>query len=411
MRLRKTLGIGLVVLAPLLVSARLDAQRPFLDRYCTSCHNDRLKTGGLSLGQVDVSKPGAQSELWEKVVRKLHTGVMPPSNAPQPSPADRLAMMTWLEQSLDAAAAAHPNPGRTETLRRLNRTEYQNAIRDLLALDIDAGSLLPADESGHGFDNVNVGDLSPTLLGRYISAANTISRLAVGGTQSVLQNDVFVLPADLTQEDQLPGLPIGTRGGMSRTHLFPQNGEYVLQVLLARDLAGTVSGLREDRSHELLVLIDRKPVATFTIRKPANGDDTLLDKDFTARVTLPAGPHELGVTFVKVGASLIDTSRQPTESRFNDRRHPRTAPAISQVSVTGPYGPTGVTDTPSRRRLFVCRPPAPSGLRRDKAVDSPEETACAGTILSTLMRRAYRHPVAATDVAGPMAFFREAPPR
>ena len=201
MWLRKALRIGLIVLtAPLLVSVQVrtsaqsdaasagrpvasSSHRQFLDRYCATCHNDRLKTGGLSLDQVDLSTPEAHSELWETVVRKLHTGVMPPNNALQPSQADRLATLTWLEQSLDAAAAAHPNPGRTETLRRLNRTEYQNAIRDLLALDIDAASLLPADESGHGFDNVIVGDLSPTLLDRYISAANKISRLAVGGTQ------------------------------------------------------------------------------------------------------------------------------------------------------------------------------------------------------------------------------------
>ena len=167
------------------------SQRQFLDRYCATCHNERLKTGGLSLAQVDLSRPGAQPELWEKVVRKLHTGVMPPPNMPQPSEADRLAMLTWLETSLDAASAAKPNPGRTETLRRLNRTEYQNAIRDLLALDIDAASLLPADESGHGFDNVTVGDLSPTLLNRYISAAQKISRLAVGSTQSSLQSDII----------------------------------------------------------------------------------------------------------------------------------------------------------------------------------------------------------------------------
>ena len=167
------------------------SQRQFLDRYCATCHNERLKTGGLSLVQVDLSKPGAQPELWEKVVRKLRTGVMPPPNMPQPSEADRLAILTWLETSLDAASAAKPNPGRTETLRRLNRTEYQNAIRDLLALDIDAASLLPADESGHGFDNVNVGDLSATLLNRYISAAQKISRLAVGSTQSSLQSDTI----------------------------------------------------------------------------------------------------------------------------------------------------------------------------------------------------------------------------
>src|ERR1700724_3691 len=165
------------------------SQHQFLDRYCATCHNEKLKTGGLSLVQVDLSKLGAQPELWEKVVRKLRTGVMPPPNVPQPSEADRLAILTWLETSLDAASAAKPNPGRTETLRRLNRTEYQNAIRDLLALDIDAASLLPADESGYGFDNVNVSDLSPTLLNRYISAAQKVSRLAVGTTQSALLND------------------------------------------------------------------------------------------------------------------------------------------------------------------------------------------------------------------------------
>ena len=411
------LRAGLVVLAaPLLLSVQvttsaqgnaaprerspaISSQRQFLDRYCATCHNERLKTGGLSLEQVEVSRPGARPDLWEKVVRKLHTGVMPPPNAPQPPQSDRLAMLTRLEASLDAAAAAQPNPGRTETLRRLNRTEYQNAIRDLLALDIDAASLLPADESGHGFDNVNVGDLSPTLLDRYISAANKISRLAVGSTQSSLQSDTFLLPADLTQEDQLPGMPIGTRGGMSRSYSFAQDGEYVIQILLARDLANSVSGLREDRPHELLVLLDREQVATFTIQKPANGDDTLLDKDLTARVAVRAGSHDIGVTFVKVGSSLIDTARQPTQSRFNDRRHPRTAPAISQVSVTGPYAPKGVDDTPSRRRLFVCRPAG-----QDKA----QEDRCAGTILSTLMRRAYRRPIASADVAGPMAFYRDA---
>ena len=163
---------------PVKVSASTPSQQKFLDRYCATCHNERLQSGGLSLVPAGSLKTGAQPEVWEKVVRKLRTGVMPPPNAPQPAGADRRTMLTSLETSLDAASAEKPNPGRTETLRRLNRTEYQNAIRDLLALDIDAASLLPADESGHGFDNVNVGDLSATLLNRYISAAQKISRLA-----------------------------------------------------------------------------------------------------------------------------------------------------------------------------------------------------------------------------------------
>ena len=377
-------------------SSAASSQRQFLDRYCASCHNDRLKTAGLSLAQADLSKLTAQPELWEKVARKLHTGVMPPPGVPQPPAADRLAMLTWLETSLDAASAAKLNPGRTETLRRLNRTEYQNAIRDLLALDVDAASLLPADESGHGFDNVIVGDLSATLLNRYISAAQKISRLAVGSKQSSLLSDTISLPADLTQEDQLPGLPLGTRGGMSTPYTFAQDGEYEIQILLARNLEGVVTGLREARPHELLVLLDREPVKTFTIQKPA-GDDTF-DKDLRVRVTVKAGPHNLAVTFVKEGSSLIDTPRQPTESRFNDRRHPRTAPAINQVSVTGPYEAKGAGDTPSRRRLFVCRP---------TGTDKVQEEKCAVTILSTLMRRAYRRPVTKVEVDEPMAFYRK----
>jgi len=370
-------------------------QRQFLERHCTACHNDQAKSGNLSLAHADPSKPGMQPELWEKIVRKLRTGVMPPPNAPQPSNSARLAVLTSLETALDAASAAKTNPGRTETLRRLNRTEYQNAIRDLLALDIDAASLLPADESGHGFDNVNLGDLSPSLLNRYISAAQRISRLAVGSMPS-LQNDIISLRADLTQEDHLPGLPIGTRGGVSTTYTFPQDGEYEIQISLMRDLAGVISGLRDGRSHEMLILLDKEPVSTFTISRAALGDKTLNEKLLKTRISAKAGPRNLAVTFVKSGSSLIDGPRLPTESRFNDRRSPRTSPAIDQISITGPYAPQRASETPSRRRLFVCRPAA-----QEKA----QEEQCAGLILSTLMRRAYRRPIAKADVDGPMAFY------
>ncbi len=389
-------ALTLLISVPVKVSAQ-QSNAAFLDRYCATCHNERLKSGGLSLAQAELSRPGAQPELWEKMVRKLRTGVMPPPNMPQPSEADRRAILTWMETSLDAASTAKPNPGRTEALRRLNRTEYQNAIRDLLALDIDAASLLPADESGHGFDNVNVGDLSATLLNRYISAAQKISRLAVGSTQSSLQSDTIGLAADLTQEDHLSGLPIGTRGGVSRSYTFAQDGEYEIQISLMRDLAGVVSGLREARSHEMLVLLDREPVQTFTVSRAAIGGETLNEKIQKARIGVKAGPHHIAVTFVKDGSSLIETARQPTESRFNDRRHPRTAPAIDQISVTGPYAAKGAGDTPSRRRLFVCRPSGP---------DKAEEEKCAGTILSALTRRAYRRPIDQADADKPMAFYR-----
>ena len=380
-------------------AAPASSHRPLLDRSCVTCHNERLKTADLRLDQIDVANPGAEAEVWEKVVRKVHTGTMPPPNMPQPSKDDRRALLTWLETSLDAASAAKPNPGRTETLRRLNRTEYQNAIRDLLALDIDAASLLPPDESGHGFDNVTVGDLPPTLLDRYISAAQKISRLAIGSTQSSLQADTIRLPADLTQEDHVPGLPMGTRGGVSISYTFAQDGEYDIQIWLARDLGGNVAGLRDPRPHELILLVDREPVATFTIQRPADRRRYAARQGFEKARRRAAGPHDIGVTFVKDGSSLVETARQPLQARFNDRRHPRTGPAINQVSVTGPYGAKGAENTPSRRRLFVCEPAA--GADKDK------EEACAKTILSTLMRRAYRRPISKDEVEGPMAFYRE----
>jgi mono/diheme cytochrome c family protein len=376
--------------------APVSSSRLVLDRYCVTCHNERLKTAGLTLDQIDVARPGQRAEELEKVVRKLRTGAMPPASAPQPSTQDRTALVSWLESSLDTAAAAHPNPGRTDTLRRLNRTEYQNAIRDLLSLDIDAASLLPPDDSGHGFDNVTVGDLSAALLDRYISTAQKISRLAIGGVQTAAQTEVIRLPPDLTQEEHVPGLPVGTRGGTSAPHTFTHDGEYDIQVWLARDRTGSVGGLRGSASHELLVLVDRTLVKAMTIEMPANGDDTSVDAALKVRVPVTAGSHQVGVTFAKNAASLLETARQPLLSHFNENRHPRLTPAIAQVSITGPYAAKAAGDTPTRRRIFACRP-----------TDARKEDGCAKQILSSLMRRAYRRPIAETDLKGPMARYRE----
>ena len=380
-------------------SPSASSSRQLLDRYCVTCHNDRLETAGLSLEQIDVANVHAGAEVWEQVVRKLRTGTMPPSPRPQPSAGDRGALVSWLETSLDRAAAANPNPGRTETLRRLNRTEYQNSIRDLLALDVDATGLLPPDESGYGFDNVNVGDLSPALLDRYISAAQKISRLAVGSTQTSLQSDVLRVPADTTQEEHVAGLPIGTRGGMSASYTFAQDGEYDIQIRLARNRTGNIGGLRGQGLHTVQLLLDRMPVATFTVERPEGGDDALADSHLKLRVPVTGGPHDVGATFLKNGSSLLETERQPLQSHFNEQRHPRLTPAIYQVTITGPYAAQGADDTPSRRRLFVCTPTQPSLPE--------EEEACAEEILSTLMRRAYRRPISEADVEGPMAFYRE----
>ncbi len=402
------LAVGLALTAQLCLPGVTSAQatasssasshRAVLDRYCVTCHNERLETAGLSLDAIDVASVSDEAEVWEKVVRKLRTGVMPPSTRSQPSADDRGGLISWLESSLDDAAAAQPNPGRTETLRRLNRTEYRNAVRDLLALDVDVAVLLPADESGHGFDNVTVGDLSPLLLDRYISAAQKISRLAIGSTQTSLQSDVIRVPPDTTQEAHVPGLPIGTRGGTVVPYTFVQDGKYDIQVRLARNRTGNIGGLRDPVQHTLQVLIDRVPVGTFTVEKPAEGDDALVDKNLKIRVPVVAGPHEVGITFLQNAASLLETEREPLQSHFNETRHPRLTPAVYQVSITGPYAAMGADDTPSRRRLFTCVPAEPT---------AKAEEACARQILSSLMRRAYRRPVTGADVDGPMAFYRD----
>jgi hypothetical protein len=419
---------------PIAAGSPASSHRAMLDRYCITCHNQRLATAGLKLDQADVASPGDGAEMWEKVVRKLRTGVMPPPNMPQPSAEDRLALLSWLETSLDKAAAAKPNPGRTDTLRRLNRTEYQNAIRDLLSVDIDAASLLPADESGHGFDNVTVGDLPPALLDRYISAAQKISALAIGSTQTSLQSDIIRVPPDVTQEGHVSGLPVGTRGGVLFPYTFAQNGEYDIQIYLARGYSGDVDGLKDTQPHEIKVLLDRTPIGEFTIQRPENGDDSLIDRNLKIRVPITAGPHQVGVTFVRNSSSLIETARQPLQSRFNERRHPRMTPAISQVSITGAYAPRGADATPSRERIFVCRPinasgpspssgparassrdsetaptsaKAPAGSRRSATATDASESGCAKRILSTLMRRAYRRSISEADLERPMAFYRE----
>ena len=390
---------GVAQQPPPQVTASAVSSRQLLDRYCVTCHNARLETAGLSLEQIDVAHPHEGAEVWEKVVRKLRTGAMPPSTRPQPPAADRGALVSWLETALDRAAAANPNPGRTETLRRLNRTEYQNSIRDLLALDIDATELLPPDDGGYGFDNVNVGDLSPVLLDRYLSAAQKISRLAIGSTQTSLQSDVIRVPPDRTQEEHVSGLPLGTRGGVSTVYTFAQDGEYDITIRLARNRTGNIGGLRGRGVHTVQLLLDRMPVATFTVERPEGGDDAFADSHLKIRLPVTAGPHDVGATFLKNASSLLETERQPLQSHFNEQRHPRLTPAIYQVSITGPYAPQGANDTPSRRRLFVC---TPSG-----AGEAGEAEACAEQILSTLLPRAYRRSVSAADVERAMAFYRD----
>jgi len=381
---------------PSQASPERDIVNRFVDRHCLECHNSDDQTAGLDLELIDSEDVDRHSKDWEKVVRKLVVGQMPPARRTRPTEAEYDAVVSSIAGSLDRAAALHPDPGRTDTFRRLNRTEYQNAIRDLLALDVDARALLPADESSHGFDNVTVGDLSPALLDRYISAAQKISRLAVGSPGRSPGGDTFRLRADLTQEEHVPGLPIGTRGGGLFPYTFPQDGEYEIQARLARDRNEHVEGLREP--HELEVLLDRQRMALLTVTPPeTEGEHQTADGRLKTRIRVTAGPHQLGVTFLKNPSSLLETRRQPYQAHYNMHRHPRISPALYQVSITGPYGTNGHGDTPSRRRIFVCQPRKPG-----------EDEPCARRIVSTLMRRAYRRPAADADLQKPMELFRKA---
>ncbi len=370
-----------------------------VNRYCLGCHNDRALRGGLSLEGAALDDVAGHTDVWERALRKLRAGAMPPSGAPRPDETAYAGLRAYLETELDTIAAAAPNPGRTETFRRLNRTEYRNAIRDLLALDVDVAALLPRDDASFGFDNVGVIELSPTLMERYLAAAQKISRLAVGSMAIVPGSRVVTLRPDLTQEGHLEGLPFGTRGGASVEHTFPLDGEYEIEVRLARNRNENVEGLREP--HVLEMALDGERMGLFTIVPDRNRmgsyyADEDVDKHLNLRMPVAAGPHVFGAAFLQKNAALIESERQPYQAQFNQDRHPRQQPAVHSVSITGPFDPTGAGNTPSRDRIFTCRPAA-----------AEDEADCAATVISTLARRAYRRPVSYQDVEMPLAFYEQ----
>jgi hypothetical protein len=390
---------GAVILVVAAGSVRgADSAVALVKNYCIDCHDSGQRKGDLSLEEVDPAKAGSNPELWEKVVEKLHHRHMPPLGEPRPDDAAYQRVVAQLTSSLDQAAATAPNPGRTETFRRLNRTEYQNAIRDLLGVSIDATTLLPNDEPSHGFDNVTVGNLSPTLLDRYVSAAQKIARLAIGAPRKAPGGDTFRIKPDVTQEEHVEGLPLGTRGGAIFPYTFPQDGAYEIQVRLARDRNEQVEGLK--KPHEVEVLIDRERIALETVTPPGSDKNAeKVDAHLKFRVQVKAGPHDVGVTFIKNPSLLLETERQPFIARYNMHRHPRTAPALYQVTINGPFEIKGPGDTPSRRMIF-------GPLAALKANPASEEQK-AEVVLSNLMRRAYRRPIVPDDLRKPMQFFRE----
>jgi hypothetical protein len=347
----------------------------FLAQYCLTCHNDRVKAGSLTLAGLDAASVDGHAEVWEKVVRKLRTGMMPPEGVPKPPPAARAAFTTALETSLDRAAARRPDPG-APALHRLNRAEYANAIRDLLALDVDVAALLPPDDSAAGFDNIaDVLGVSPALIEGYAAAAASISRRAIGSPTIGLDRTTYRMPGDVSQDAHVDGQPIGTRGGLIVTHTFPLDAEYELQVGQAGGarLGGPPAG--GPRTDDLYVTLDGVRV-------------TLQGRGAT-RMKVAAGPHTIAA------ASVVRSHAGGADGVYHVETR---TPGITQLTVAGPFNPTGPGDTPSRRRLLVCTP-----------ASAADELPCARKILSTLATRAYRRPVApaSPELDTPLQFYRD----
>ena len=403
--------------------------RALVDRYCVTCHNERLQTGGLALDTLDITDVGAAADRWEAVVEKLRGGMMPPAGRPRPEPAAYDGFRRALEAALDRAAADNPEPGRVPT-HRLNRAEYTNAVRDLLALEIDGAALLPADVVGHGFDNL-AGTLavSPALMDRYMSAARKISRLAVGDPTigPGFTSRAYTVPINMTQNDRMSeDLPFGSRAGIAIRHHFPLDGEYDIRIRLKRSVYEYIVNLEE--AHDLEVRLDGRLMASFTVGGEAPGkpapltfsgtfmaaggagyptqdwDDyyTGADAGLALRVSAGAGTRVVGVYFVGKSWEEEGVLQPPlreygaTVTELTDTSPLPEGPGIESVSIDGPYNPGGPGRTASRERVFVCRPES------DAAADAER---CAGTIFAELARRAFRRPVTDRDVAPFMPFY------
>ncbi len=376
--------------------------RELVNRYCVTCHNQKLKTGGLMLDRMDLDHVSDSAETWEKVIRKLRGGMMPPQGMPRPDRASVEGFIGYLETSIDRAAAAKPNPGR-DPLHRLNRTEYANAIRDLLDLKVEVNDLLPADDEANGFDNIaDVLKVSPSLLEQYLSASRQIAALAVGDPAVKPVSQVYRIPPDQAQGEHIEGLPLGTRGGILIHQNFPLDAEYDFSVKLLRNIVGYITGL--EWPHQLEISIDGERVFIAPVGGEADNKmmDTNLgvagdaiDARLKTRVAVKAGPHDVAVAFLRKSSTESDEPLQPF-TRDLDLQNMNGIPLIDSVDITGPYKATGPGDTPSRRRIFSCHPASAS-----------EEVPCAKRILTTLARRAYRRPVNDRDLELLLSFYQQ----
>jgi hypothetical protein len=389
-------------------SAAASSQRAFLNQYCGNCHNDDDRTGDLSFDQADVDHPGKDPELWEKVTRKLRAGLMPPSGQPRPDRTRYEAFRRTLETAIDVAAAQKPNPG-VAALHRLNRTEYANAIRDLLSIEVDAATILPADDSSAGLDNIaELLGTSPALIERYVGAASKISRLAVGDTDIGPLSTTYKVRTDLTQDHHIDGLPVGTRGGILIQHNFPVDGEYLFKFsLLKVNFGPQYGGAAKDEQLEMSingerVLLRDLPSANYYYINGggARGGRGGAAQPLEIRLPIKAGPQSIAVTFMLRSSASVDDLVQRFEATTADLQTGvqfgyTTVPHLSGVEILGPYNIVGAGDTPSRSRIFVCKP-----------TNASEEPACARKILTNLAHRAFRRPVTEADLTLLTSFYK-----
>jgi hypothetical protein len=370
-------------------------QRALVDQYCVTCHNQKLKTGNLLLDELDLARLADHPEIAEKVIRKLRAGMMPPNGMPRPEPEALEGLISWMEREIDAKATPHlPPPG----IHRLNRSEYANVIRDLLGLEVDAAKFLPSDDSTSGFDNIaGALRMSPALMEAYLSAAGKISRLAIGSTTAASQA-VYIAPEDVSQDYHIEGLPFGTRGGMLIKHEFPADAYYVFQVFpINKGNMGGSGAFGEVTGEQLKVYVDGELAHWFDWDGELSRGTAVHAGANTKWIYVKAGLHTVGVTFsatnyapgydlnAKFMRSTIQTGSLPGMTFY---------PHVGRVRIEGPYDPEGADDTPSRRKIFICKP-----------TSAREEESCARQIVTNLAKRAYRRPATGQDVGTLMQFY------
>jgi mono/diheme cytochrome c family protein len=382
------------------------ARTALLNKYCVTCHNAKLRTGGLSLQDANLGNVPADAETWEKVIRKLRAGSMPPQGMPRPDEALLNDLAAFLENAVDRAAAANPNPGHA-AMHRLNRSEYANAIRDLLALDVDASALLPPDDESSGFDNIaDVLRMSPSPMERYLSASWNISREAVGNMNITPATSTFRVRPDLSQDQHIEGLPLGTRGGILVHYDAPLDAEYTIKLRLWRNTFDLMRGMED--AHQIEISVDGNQVRLVSagghdefLKMTANpgtfGSD--LDKQLTVHMPLEAGPHVITASTTLRSHAEKDDLIRPFLRTTVDGLDIMGDPSVDRLSVAGPDNPTGPGQTPSRAKIFVCTP------RSEKQELDQDDLPCARKIISALLRRAYRRPLTDSDLETPLSFY------